>query len=326
MPADDAFRKLKKAFLPSWATRQGILNFKSALVRDHRLVSLTEECLVELKRQSVRQKSAYQSHLHHLAHPAEFDGEKMVIGYQLERAVRKLKPTFVVEGDRSKPVLCVLCLGEEYAKAVEIGTRTKVDYCRRHGYSLVVLETAPFYFDRPITWLRIPLIFSLMEKGYNDVFYLDADTLITNQDVRLESFFARLEKAERHLMIAEDILCLNTGSFFIRKTWQSLTLLDLVYENDAHVDHHWWEQQALIELVEEHQVVRSLLYLEPDARQFNSVPLGFLNLPFSETDRVAYSWQPGDFVCHFAGLRNTSVLQEKMQEIHGLLSRDRHSG
>jgi hypothetical protein len=326
MPPENAFRKLKKAVLPSWATRQRILDFKSALVRDHRMVGLVKECLVELKRQSVRQKPAYQSHLHNLAHPAEFDGKKVAVGYQLERAARKLKPTFVVEGDRSKPVLCMVCIGKAYGQAVEIGTRTKVDYCKRHGYSMVILEAAPLHFDRPITWLRIPLIFSLMEMGHNHVFYLDADTLITNQDVGLEPFFARLEKAERHLMIAEDILSLNTGSFFVRKTWQSLTLLDLIYENDAHLDHYWWEQQALIELTEQHQVVRSLLYLETDARQFNSVPLDFLNLPLSEAERTAYSWQPGDFVCHFAGLRNTSMLQEKMGEIHGLPGPDRNGG
>jgi hypothetical protein len=125
-------------------------------------------------------------------------------------------------------------------------------------------------------------------------------------------------------MIAEDYTSLNMGVLFFRRTWQSLTLLDLIYETDADVAHSNWEQQALIELIGHAAIVWSLLYIETDPRQFNSLFPGFIGN--EHPHGVTYEWTPGDFLCHFAGMRNPSALQAAMRKIHDLLNRDRNGG
>ena len=302
-----------------WNWKQKIIGFKSKLVRDHGLVDLVKECLVELKSQSLREKSLFQAHLRRLAAPAGFDLDQVEVAYALERGTRIITPTFILEGDHAKPVLCVLCIGRDFAKGVEIGTRSKVEYCRRHGYGLVVLETAPLHVDRPVSWLRIPLIFRLLKMGYQSVLYLDADTLITNPAIQPEIFFERMEKNGRHLLLAEDALGLNTGVMFFRRTWQSLVLLDLIYETDINVGHLYWEQHALAELIRLHPLVLSLIQIETQPRQFNSVLLDFMDPPIPEAEREIYGWKPGDFLCHFAGTRNGATRAAKMREVRDLL-------
>jgi hypothetical protein len=101
----------------------------------------------------------------------------------------------------------------------------------------------------------------------------------------------------------------------MRKTWQAFTLLDLIYESDTGADNGAWEQQALIELVEENPSVKSLLYIETNARLFNSMPFERRS-PGLPADCSAYAWQPGDFLCHFAGTRDNAELLSAMQKIH----------
>jgi hypothetical protein len=206
-------------------------------------------------------------------------------------------------------------VGENYTRAVEPATRTKVDYCRKHGYNFAVLDAPPRLFGRPLSWLKIPLIFHLLQAGHQAVFALDADALVTNPEIALEPFFSRLEKSGRHLMIAEDFQMINAGSFFIRQTWQSLTLLALIFETDAEIGHHWWENQALVALLEENPDVRSLIQLELDSRQFNSMIMEGDLAPESEKELAAHGWRPGDFICHLAGFRDPLKLQARMLKV-----------
>jgi hypothetical protein len=284
--------------------KRRLLDLKSKLLRDHVLVDLVKECLVELRRQSLREKPLYQAHLRRLADPAGFSIDEVEVAYPLDRSARVINPTFVLPGDAAKPVLCMVCIGRDFAQAVELGTQSKRDYCRRHGYGLVVLETAPESFDRPVSWLRLSLIFRLLKMGHPSVFYLDADTLITNPGIPLETYFERLEKTGRHLLISEDPLSLNTGALFFRRTWQSLLLLDLIYETDIDVEHHYWEQNALVELARQQAQVLALLEIETR---------------LTEQELETYAWQPGDFICHFAGVRSGPKLAAAMRRIRGVL-------
>jgi hypothetical protein len=293
---------------------RSLLNFRARLFRDPKLFERLEQLLVALRRHEARQSPLYQAHLRRLAQPEEMNFDQLTVGYALERTARKLRPRIVLEGDRSKPVMSTICIGADYTRRVEPGTRTKIDYCRRHGYGLVILEEAPTFYDRPISWLKIPLLFRLMQMGWQSIFQIDADTLITHPAILLETFFERLERSGRHLMLVEDARNLNMGILFIRKTWQAVALLDLIYESDYDVNHIWWEQAALIELAEHHPVIRSLLHVELDSRQFNSMSFDHWMPPASPAVVEQHGWHPGDFICHLAG--NPPDLELKMHKIH----------
>lgn len=292
------------------ALRRTLSKWKSWLLRDDEQFELIRQCAVELRRRDMRQRPLYQAHLRQLADGAEIDPVQVPIGYALEKSARKLHPNVVAGCDPARPTLCMVCVGDEFARAVEIGTQTKADYCRKHGYNFIIVDQAPSDFQRPLPWLKISLIVRLLQEGHGSVFFLDADTLVTNPEIPLEPFFHRLEKSGRHVLIAEDSLTLNSGSFFIRRTWQSLTLLDLVFGYDADVGHAWWENYALIELVKENPAIRALLLLETDCRQFNST-----SLADDAAAPATYNWQPGDFICHFAGVRDGQKIHAQMAEV-----------
>lgn len=282
-----------------------------------RLKASCEELIAIGNKLLLWQRPGYRLHLQNLDDQTNVAVDRIIFSYELERVARKLNPLFIGH-DVSRPTLCMVCVGNEYAQIVGAGTRTKLNYCKKHGYNMVILETTPYRFDRHPAWLRVPLLFRLMQMGYQHLFYLDADSIITNPDTLLEDFFGRLEKSGAHLMIAEDVYSLNTGSVFMRKTWQSLTLLDLVYQSDTGNNDGGWDQSALIALVEENPAVKSLLHVETNARQFNSMPFD-RQAPGLPSDCSLYAWQAGDFICHFAGTRSRSELSSQMQKFHEMI-------
>jgi hypothetical protein len=106
----------------------------------------------------------------------------------------------------------------------------------------------------------------------------------------------------------------------MRRTWQTLTLLDLIFDYDADVQHAWWENYALIELVQENPAIRSLLWVETDSRQFNSAAPKCVATGPAPEEEAPYNWQPGDFICHLAGVRDAKKIQAGMAEIRDQIS------
>ncbi|MDE1170989.1 MAG: hypothetical protein PW734_07255 [Verrucomicrobium sp.] len=241
----------------------------------------------------------FKNHLARL-HSSEFPKENE-IGANLAATVKSLRFRTEPAPDRSRTVVCTVAVGEEYREKVAPCLESHRRYCRDHGYDYIDMEMEPNWVHRPLSWYKLPLLFRLMQAGYERLLVIDADAMITNPSVRLEPFFERLDAEGKAMLAAEEDGGVNCGVFFLRKCPQAVRLLDLMWLHDMDVRHGHWEQRALRELLNNYRAVHDVLAVA-DGRAFNSFPPERVE-SFSEAFDQRNSWQPGDFICHFSGIR-----------------------
>jgi hypothetical protein len=148
--------------------------------------------------------------------------------------------------------------------------------------------------------MKIPLIQDLFQRGFERVVYLDADALVTNPDFDVEAVFG-VPTANGRLTLTEDEAGINCGVMFLEDGPALRRLLDLVWLFDADITQGTWEQFALKSLMSMSADVCRHVAIEGDPRRFNSFAPE--RARFHRTmDRSI--WQPGDFICHFSGIRS----------------------
>jgi len=176
-------------------------------------------------------------------------------------------------------------------------------YCNKQGYKLIV-HSIPSTFE----FYKINAIYAALDLfGYDLVFCLDLDTLITNHNIRFETFV----DTEHDFYITQDINEINVGAVIVRRSnWSENLLLDIL-ESDAEN-----EQNALkphmghpkVKILE-HPSINSYPYDEY-APSWGLIPgraplLGIEGKPTHEQG----NWQPGDFIAHLPGLTNARRIE-----------------
>ena len=123
-------------------------------------------------------------------------------------------------------------------------------YARRFGWDLV-LSTEPCAPERPGSWAKIPLLQQLLER-YELVWWIDADAVI----VDLESDIAAAMHADADVYLVghaqerdEQAVVPNAGVLLLRRSRFTADFLDTVWASEQHIDHNWWENAAVIELL-----------------------------------------------------------------------------
>src|SRR3989339_1015040 len=192
-----------------------------------------------------------------------------------------------------------LAVGSEYKKNVEIGIANKQLYCKKHGYDFICPEEC-LDLSRPIPWSKILLIEkTLHESNYKWVFWTDADSLIMNLDIKLET----LIDEDYDMIIGTDLNGVNSGNFFIKNSSWSLELLSDIYSHTECIDHPFWEQQGLmLELEKNPDKFLNKMKIVPQ-QLFNSYPFEIAG------SCLGSFYQIGDFIVHFPGTKNLDHLQ-----------------
>lgn len=241
----------------------------------------------------------FRSHLERFAggHPVQEEE----ISYPFRFMARTLEPV-IEDHDPGKIALCTVAVGNAYRRQVRRCLESQRAYCTRHGHAHAELSIPPDSLTRPLPWYKIPLVHHLFGLGYEKVLYIDADAAVTNPEVPLRGFFDRLEASRRAMLIAEDEGGVNTGVFFMRRCPAALRLLDLIWLQDDAVANPTWEQFAFRELLTAYPVLHSAVEIAPRAKDFNSFPHERTHL-LRHSMRPRNTWSPGDFVCHFSGVR-----------------------
>ena len=207
---------------------------------------------------------------------------------------RKALPKLTIE--EHNIAVISLAVGSKYKKAVGLGIENKRRYCELHGYDFFCAEES-LDSSRPISWSKILLIQKVLENPkYKWVFWSDADSIIMNPKVPLERFID-----EKYNLIIAKTDEINAGQFFLKNCPWSLQLLSDIYSQTECIHHPWWEQQALILVLRKNPQLENLIKIV-SPRLFNSGP--------SETTSslLSYSYQPEDFMIHFAGIRSLNYL------------------
>lgn len=192
-----------------------------------------------------------------------------------------------------------MAAGGDYRNIVEPGIHNKEAYCALHGYDFILGEEI-LDPSRPPAWSKVLLILQLLNStSYKWIFWIDADALFMNFAQPLED----LIDEQFDFILTRDFNNLNSGVFFLRNCDWSVQFLHDVYSQTQYINHMWWENMAIIvELKKLHNADRTKVYPQ---REMNSYLANYQNIPI---------YQPGDFILHFAGERNKTILNTRLTE------------
>lgn len=198
--------------------------------------------------------------------------------------------------------------GDAYRESVSLGFKNKEEYCVRHGYDFICGDKS-LDASRGITWSKILLILEVMKnKDVQWVFWSDADALIMNTALLIED----LIDENYNLIINFDHNGFNSGHFLIKNCEWSRRFLEEAYTHDEFVNDPEWEQGAMLATLQSDRKYSSATKIVPQ-RLMNSFPKLAGNL-------LQVTYQPGDFILHFAGVRDLQLLKYLFEYYYPLVS------
>jgi hypothetical protein len=137
-----------------------------------------------------------------------------------------------------------------YAELLAVSSITFEAYAARHGYDLR-LETEVVAPERPPAWSKIALVRKLLDD-YDEVLWIDADAIFLD----ISKDIAELVRPGKDLYLVEHLYeqddswrSANTGVFLVRSTRWARRFLDRVWAAERYVDHAWWENAAVLDLL-----------------------------------------------------------------------------
>ena len=209
-----------------------------------------------------------------------------------------------------KIAIVTMTIGKDYGRAMEPGFQSKRDYAKRWGYDCIIGGEEHWIRDRPIPWSKIPFFSSLLDS-YDWIWFSDADSMITNPDIKLEDLFAKVfdGQEKKHAAWWQDgcgninsgqILCRGRSHLVRRWLQETGKQTDLLY-------HGWWENAGMIRIWHQDQEIQEAIELRTDYRMINAYLF-----PKPEYD----SWHRGDFCLHFAGVYEQGNIHRFMKYIN----------
>ena len=205
--------------------------------------------------------------------------------------------------------ILTLAIGEDFRKALAPALASKRDYAAKHGYTYVQGGEEFWDRNRPIPWSKVGFVLCTL-KALPDgelIFLSDADVLITNPDLRLEEQVAPLLPAGKDLLMTIDACGhINSGNMLMRNSPWLRDWWCRVAEQTDLLYHIWWENAAMIRLLE--TVPEDLAHTEITAEhiRFNAYLRGLPAQPL---------WTPGCFLVHFAGVYSPKEMERLQAEI-----------
>jgi len=205
--------------------------------------------------------------------------------------------------------IATLVIGHDYRKGLDACLSSKREYAAKHGYKYV--EGGEEFWDRsrPIPWSKVGFMLQLLNrlKDGDLVWLSDADVLITNMDLRLEEHILPLMPEEKDILMCIDACGhLNSGNLFMRNSAWLRNYWSRVGEQTDLTYHIWWENAAMIKLLELNADDLNRVEIVSDHTRMNSYLQGLPGQPL---------WMPGHFLVHFAGVYNTERIKMLVEAI-----------
>lgn len=149
-----------------------------------------------------------------------------------------------------KIAFLTLHCGDEFKRMAEMVSPAKSRYCDRFGYDFLAFDEL-LDTTRPASWSKILAIKRVL-PDYDWVFWCDTDAVLWNADLGLRQFIAAAGPADAIFQTNEDGP--NAGLFFIKNTPWSFQFLHEVYQHWHLIDHPWWENAAIMDLLKRDDV------------------------------------------------------------------------
>lgn len=120
-------------------------------------------------------------------------------------------------------------------------------YCHKNNIDFVVHRNV-IDKARPPSWSKIPAIKKMMDEGYDWVWWVDADSLPVSMEHDIWKILAKVP------VDIEVILCTNgrhieCNTIITRNSKWARDFFDKVWNNSKDINHSWWEQKSVIEIV-----------------------------------------------------------------------------
>lgn len=202
-----------------------------------------------------------------------------------------------------------LAIGADFRRGLAGALESKAAWCARHGYRWRLGGEEHWDRERPIPWSKVSFVLAELEALPEGalVFLSDADVWITNPAARLEETAVPLLPAGKDLLITIDACGhLNSGNMLMRNTAWLRDFWRRVGEQRDLTYHIWWENAAIIRLLETVPADLARTEVTGEHWRFNAYIQG---LPGQRL------WGPGDLLVHFAGVYDTATMSKLADEL-----------
>ena len=205
--------------------------------------------------------------------------------------------------------ILTLAIGNDYRKALSKALNSKRLYAEKHGYTYV--QGGEEFWDRhrPIAWSKVGFLLTFLNKLEDGqlIWLSDADVLITNYMLSIESHILPHFPEDKDMLMCIDACAhINSGNIFFRNNKWARDFWKRVGEQTDLLYHIWWENAAIIKLLEINADDLAHVEITSDHTRFNSYIQGIKDQPL---------WKPGDFLVHFAGIYNISTISNYSKTI-----------
>jgi len=128
-----------------------------------------------------------------------------------------------------------------HIELLDIAMPTFERFAERHGYDIVVAELE---CPRPASWHKIPALLAALDE-YEQALWLDADVVIVDdsEDITVPGFKWQALVAHH----TQDGEVPNCGVWLVRQPMRPW--LERIWSMRDYVNHAWWEQAAMCELL-----------------------------------------------------------------------------
>ena len=203
-----------------------------------------------------------------------------------------------------------LAIGEDFRKTLSKALQSKIDYCKKHDYEFILGDEKFWDRSRPIAWSKVPFLLDVLNRcEENEILFLsDADVYITNMELRIEDHILPSFLNQKDLLMTLDACGnINDGNIIMRNTEWLRNFWKRVYEQTELIYHIWWENAAVVKLLEENNADREKIQITTKSYLFNAYIQGIPS---------ARLWEPGDFLVHFAGIYDVNIIAQFIDDIN----------
>lgn len=212
------------------------------------------------------------------------------------------------EGGNVEDKICLLTgYDDMYANVGNLTAYVNNLYCFRRGYEHKICRYG-FDVTRPMAWSKILFIRQTL-LDYKWVLWVDADAMVTNHDIKIETFMQN----GGDVFICRDLPTqpmFNTGVMLFRHCDFTLKLLDAIWNHTKLAYDFHGDQKALVEMYETGNLNGRLVWY--DTRAFNS-PVLVKPETLNGEPKEKYEWVKGDYVAHCSGLTIGRKLSEMIR-------------
>lgn len=220
-----------------------------------------------------------------------------------------------------KIAIITFVVGNDYKKAMSIGIQSKIEYAKKHGYDFHYGGEDVWDRSRPIPWSKLKYIEKFLDCGYDYLFVSDADVLITNSDVKLESFLPLMEGKD--LLWTYDICDhFNSGNMLIKSSNESSLWVKSYFEDvwkcEELIHHIWWENAGMIKVFQTNSDHQSHMKTLNESWLINAYVFTAEGKTEDSSRRL---WKKGDFLIHFAGVYQPWKIHALMKYVQSCLDK-----